>query len=152
MKTRTELENELKLLESGAAAIREQLAAMPKQWEPDGGEFSINKLDGCVFKSITSPGWRRAGLERKTREAAERAAIEMRKFNRLLAYRDEFAPGYEPDWCAQEEDKHYVFQDRASGKYQVADNITCQTLGAVYLPFDVAVELCRKLNSGEVVL
>ena len=92
MKTREQLENELKLLESGADAIREQLAAMPKQWEPEGGEFSINKLDGCVFKSITSPEWRSAGLERKTIEAAERAAIEMRKFNRLLAWCDEHYP------------------------------------------------------------
>ena len=151
MKTRTELENELKLLESGASAIREQLAAMPKQWEPEGGRFSINKDCNCVFESISSPGWRESGLERKTREAAERAAIEMRKFNRLLAYRDEFAPGYEPDWN-DETEKTYVFQDRASGKYQVADNIMCQTLCAVYVPFDVALELRRKLNSGEVVL
>ena len=152
MKTRTELENELKLLESGVAAIREQLAAMPKLWEPEGGDFFIAPDGQIIGSGESSYNYRHFGSERKTREAAERAAIEMRKFNRLLAYRDEFAPGYEPDWCAQEEDKHYVFQDRSSGKYQVADNITCQTLGAVYMPFDVAHSLCHKLNSGEVVL
>ena len=150
MKTRTELENELKLLESGADAIREQLDAMPKRWEPKGGEWYVS-TSGAVSNYNTSSDCRMFGAERKTREAAERAAIEMRKFNRLLAYRDEFAPGYEPDWN-DETEKTYVFQDRASGKYQVADNIMCQTLGAVYMPFDVAHSLCRKLNSGEVVL
>ncbi len=150
MKTRTELENELKLLESGAAAIREQLAAMPKQWEPEGGRYFI-RASGNVGNEESTTECKMFGAERKTREAAERAAIEMRKFNRLLAYRDEFAPGYEPDWN-DETEKTYVFQDRTSGKYQVAVNIMCQTLGAVYMPFDVALELCRKLNSGEVVL
>ena len=151
MKTRTELENELKLLESGAAAIREQLAAMPMQWEPKGGCYYVG-IDGGV--SAGTPNYKCAefGIERKTREAAERAAIEMRKFNRLLAYRDEFAPGYEPDWNNGEEVKVCVFQDHKSGEYHVADNMQCQTLGAVYMPVDVARELCRKLNSGEVVL
>ena len=150
MKTRTELENELKLLESGAAAIREQLAAMPKQWDPEGGEWYLNP-DGEIKQCTSTTKCRKFGFERKTREAAERAATEMRKFNRLLAYRDEFAPGYEPDW-SDEVEKSYVFQDRDSGKYKVADNIMCQTLGAVYMPYDVANELCRKLNTGEVVL
>ena len=151
MKTRTELENELKLLESGADAIREQLAAMPMQWEPKGGCYYVG-IDGGVSAGTPNHKCAEFGIERKTREAAERAAIEMRKFNRLLAYRDEFAPGHEPDWNDDGEEKTYVFQDRASGKYQVADNIMCQTLGAVYMPFDVAHSLCRKLNSGEVVL
>ena len=152
MKTRTELENELKLLESGADAIREQLAAMPKQWEPEGGDFFIAPDGQIIGGGESSYNYRHFGSERKTREAAERAAIEMRKFNRLLAYRDEFAPGYEPDWNDEGEEKTYVFQDRASGKYQVADNIICQTLGSVYMPVDVAIELRNKLNSGEVVL
>lgn len=151
MKTRTELENELKLLESGAASIREQLTAMPKQWEPEGGRYFIC-ASGNVANEESTTECKIFGTERKTREAAERAAIEMRKFNRLLAYRDEFAPGYEPDWNDETTEKTYVLQDRASGKYLVADNIMCQTLGAVYMPFDVAHSLCRKLNSGEVVL
>ena len=150
MKTRTELENELKLLESGAAAIREQLASMPKQWEPEGGDYFIDP-DGLIMDGVSVGNYRSFGTERKTREAAERAAIEMRKFNRLLAYRDEFAPGYEPDW-SDDAEKSYVTQCHTSGKYQVADNMLCQTLGAVYMPYDVARELCLKLNSGEVVL
>ena len=150
MKTRTELENELNLLESGAAAIRDQLAATPKQWEPECGSWYVG-VAGVPGSGKSTQCCRKFGTERKTREDAERAAIEMRKFNRLLAYRDEFAPGYEPDW-SDEVEKSYVFQDRESGKYKVADNIMCQTLGAVYMPYDVANELCRKLNTGEVVL
>ena len=151
MKTRTELENELKLLESGADAIREQLAAMPKQWEPEGGLWLVSS-GGHAIEYQEFQGARDFGSERKTREAAERAAIEMRKFNRLLAYRDEFAPGYEPDWGNSEEVKTYVFQDHQSGKYHFAINALCKTIGAVYMPDGVARELCRKLNSGEVVL
>ena len=150
MKTRTELENELKLLESGADAIRQQLAAMPKQWEPEGGLWLVSS-GGHAIEYQEFQGARDFGSERKTREAAERAAIEMRKFNRLLAYRDEFAPGYEPDWrdnCG----KFHIYFDHSNGTFDVDANQEWEAIGTIYMPKSVAIELCRKLNSGEVVL
>ena len=151
MKTRTELENELKLLESGVAAIREQLAAMPKQWEPEGGRYFI-RASGNVANEESTTECKIFGAERKTREAAERAAIEMRKFNRLLAYRDEFAPGYEPDLANAKSWKYYVYFRTESGSYQLTHETKSYSLGVVYMPKSVAEGLCRKLNSGEVVL
>lgn len=150
MKTRTELENELKLLESGAAAIREQLAAMPMQWEPEGGDFFIDP-DGQVTYGESSDNYKRFGTERKTREAAERAAIEMRKFNRLLAYRDEFAPDYDPDRSELTVGECCVHFDHARKRWTMSRNRVGDVAGAVYMPLRVAVHLCRKLNSGEVV-
>ena len=152
MKTRTELENELKLLESGAAAIREQLAAMPKQWELEGGDYFIDP-DGLIMDGVSVGNYRSFGTERKTREEAERAAIEMRKFNRLLAYRDEFAPGHEPDW-SDDSRKYYIYQQGIARNllWDTSFNTRASTLCAVYMPEGVANELCRKLNSGEVVL
>ena len=63
------------------------------QWEPEGGEYYINK-DG-VGRAYTNYESKLYGIERPTKELADKAAICMRKMNRLLAYKDEYAPGYE---------------------------------------------------------
>ena len=152
MKTREQLETELKLLESGADAIREQLAAMPMQWEPEGGGYFIDPVGDVMGHGGTFEGYRNFGIERKTSEAAERAAIEMRKFNRLLAYRDEFAPGYDPDWANTKAGKYYVYFRSESRSYHFTHETKSYSLGVAYMPKNVVEELCRKLNSGEVVL
>ena len=86
-------------------------------------------------------------MERQTKEAAEKAAVAMRRFNRLLAYRDEFAPGYIFQYGGL---NHYIFvQDRL---WFVGKTSLNQSPAEVYFPEDVALELCRKLNSGAVIL
>lgn len=142
MKTRTELENELKLLESGAAAIREQLSVMPKQWDPEGGDYSVDP-DGSVLSGGSSENYRKFGAERKTREAAERAAIEMRKFNRLLAYRDEFATDYDLGRSELTVGEYCVYFDHARKRWIMSRNRVGNVAGAVYMPLRVAAELCR---------
>ena len=151
MKTRTELENELKLLESGADAIREQLAAMPMQWEPESGAWRV-KGTGVVGMVAYSDDYIDFGTGRKTREAAERAAIEMRKFNRLLAYRDEFSTDYDPDRSELTVGEYCVYFDHARKRWIMSRNRVGNVAGAVYMPLRVAAHLCHRLNSGEVVL
>jgi hypothetical protein len=134
--------------------LREMRSELDKEekWEPKGGKYFIH-AGGRVREEISDGLSRKFGVERKTREAAEKARDEMRVFNRLLAYRDEFAPGYAPDWNDATEKKAYVYWSHASASsWLVGTRGHTQDAGAVYMPFDVAIDLARKLNSGEVVL
>lgn len=123
----------------------------PAKWEPKGGYYYVNDRGAVIF-GPTADSHRLAGVEYTTEEAATRAAAAMRIHNRLLAYREEFAPGYAPDWHNLCEDKGYVYYAHSNGWWVTATNMCTETVGAVYMPKDVAEELCRKLNSGEVVL
>jgi len=129
--------------------IKEYLAQTeqkPKQWEPKKGEWFVGS-SGKVYQNTTLNNTKLFGMERQTKEAAEKAAVSMRRFNRLLAYRDEFAPDYVFQVGGR---NHYFF---TSGKYWKTEiHGECRLLGVVYFPEDVALELCRKLNSGEVIL
>lgn len=118
----------------------------PKPWEPEGGGWCVF-VDGKALDGDSDTKVRLFGMERKTKEAAEQASIAMYRFNRLLAYRDEFAPGY-------------IFQRGGMNCYVYANDrewfveSTCVKLAPaqVYFPIGVADELCRKLNSGAVIL
>lgn len=73
---------------------------------------------------------------------------ELLAYSRLLAYRDEFCPiistsntGY--NYCI-----HY---DNVRLKYGYSYNVFLIGFN-VYFVEDIAIELCEKLNSGEVVL
>ena len=61
----------------------------PVKWNPVGGNNWID--NGKVYLSVigSTNHIRQFGLERPTLEQAQRAAVEMRRFNRLLALRDE---------------------------------------------------------------
>lgn len=130
------------------AKMDEQIAELekPKPWEPKGGDWCVF-VDGKVLEGDSEPLVSLFGMERPTKEQAEQAAVAMRRFNRLLAYRDEFAAGY-------------IFQYGGSNYYIYAnDQVWCAGSVSinihptdVYFPKDVADDLCRKLNSGAVIL
>lgn len=123
-----------------------------EQWEPKGGEYYVtpaaevytvsreyaiyNKMSqsGTVFKSFSQ---------------AESAAKKMRTFNRLLAYVDEFDPEYEFNI---DKTNFYIELNHAKTEYQVEKTYCYENLSTVYMSKEVAKELCRKLNSGDVVL
>jgi hypothetical protein len=66
----------------------------PAKWGPKGGDYYI-EIDGCVNHSTTINSSREFGIERETEEQAGRAAEWMRKFNRLMCWFEENAPGHE---------------------------------------------------------
>lgn len=133
---------------SWVAKIDEQIAELekPKPWEPKGGDWCVF-VDGKVLEGDSEPLVSLFGMERPTKGQAEKAAVAMRRFNRLLAYRDEFAPGY-------------IFQRGGMNCYVYANDrdwfveSTSVKLAPaeVYFPMGVADDLCRKLNSGAVIL
>ena len=134
--------------------IERQLAQLKaelniKQWEPVGGGWCIDPY-GDAIEADSADDCRKFGTERPTKSQANKARDEMRVFNRLLAYRDEFDPDFIPNWDNGCWDKCYIFYQH--GSWRVASTGKNHILCCVYFSKEVAEELVRKLNEGEVVL
>lgn len=119
-----------------------------KQWEPEGGEFLCHHTGFIVDSNKDDFASKINGCAYKTGKQAEKAAAAMRTHNRLLAYVAEFAPDYE---FAFGKENWYVC-NLNGGDFSAGGDIYIKDVGKVYMPKDVALELRRKLNSGEVVL
>jgi hypothetical protein len=121
----------------------------PETWNPKGGEWTID-ITGEVFTGATDRESRDFGTERATRELAQAASEKMRVFNRLMAYVDEVSGGWEfTVGC----DNAYISYDIEDNEYLVSyEKSEFKGLGTVYMHIDTAHMLCKKLNSGEVVL
>jgi hydrogenase maturation factor len=81
--------------------IAQAAKSAPAKWEPEGGDYYVYHA-GIVVHSISSEDTRLFGSERETQEQAEHAAEWMRKFNRLMCWFEENAPGHEVsiDFCS----------------------------------------------------
>ena len=139
-----------RIAEMEALVSNQQEKVEVKQWQPIGGEWWVDS-EGDVLAGMSIDETRQFGMERPTKEQAEKARDEMRVYHRLLAYVHEHAPDYEynPD-----DDNYYIENnlDEGVGYYRIDWDCNYKRVGLVYMPEDVAEELCRKLNSGEVVL
>lgn len=125
-----------------------------KQWEPKGGKYRIYG-DGTIEvwgDTDCSKGYQSNGHTRETEEQAIKAADKMQRFNRLLAYVDEFDSEYEPDWNLLQDDKYSIIYHHGEGVYKMFSNHHVQNISAVYMSKKAAEELVRKLNTKEVVL
>jgi hypothetical protein len=69
---------------------------VPVKWDPKGGIYCVD-INGKVLSSKSHEISRIFGSERETQEQAERAAEWMRKFNRLMCWFEENAPGHDID-------------------------------------------------------
>ena len=121
----------------------------PKKWEPEWGKFTITS-SGEVENYQSSSTDRNFGIERKTKELAERSFKELRSYARLLAYRDEFCPGHEQDFTIANA-KFYIYHDTYSNHWGVGSTHYI-SYGYVLFPKEIAEELADKLNKGEVEL
>jgi len=141
-------EKNIKALQEHAESLRSMLEKeTPKKWSPVGGDFFIN-VDGSVEEGDTEREMRLFGLERPTQQQAEQAAVEMRKFNRLLALRDELC----------EDDAglgiyHVIFQNRDGTYFIGYSEQQNNEIGSVrFTTKESAQRACDMLNSGEVEL
>lgn len=119
----------------------------PGKWEPKGGGFFIDS-NGVVISVETEAGYLTFGTERKTKELAEKALIKMRQHNRALAFVDEACGGY--DFVPL--NNYHVYYDHINGIYAMGNNYQTTSIGTVYGPKEVMIDLANKLNSREVVL
>ena len=122
------------------------------RWEPQSGEWYV-ETSGKVSMGNSIKRTQSFGIERQTEEEAEYAARQMRIHNRLLAYVAEFDKGWKADWTnGANQHKYFIYFDFATNKYDNEYHETPSCIGIVYMSRECATELCRKLNSGEVVL
>ena len=87
-----------------------------------------------------------------TEQEAEEAAKQVRQLLRLRTYVREFAPEWKANWSDDEKNKWHVCFDEKCNKWIISNNHFMHNVTVVYMPQEVAKELARKLNSGEVVL
>jgi len=153
-----EYEIMIKNLENRVTELEKQLFAGavktvdPVKWQPKGGDWCIDD-EGIIFEAPSTQGNQEFGHERQTEKQAIRAALEMRKFNRLLALRDELCGDAVVDWEDIDFRKYYLFFNHDNGKWVSTYDDTCyETITHYFTTKETAQKACDMLNSGEVEL
>lgn len=149
-----DLQKELQELKAKVAELESRIL-FPNEpvakWQPKGGDWWIDE-GGEVFAAQTSSPSKDFGTERATQEKAKRAAVEMRRFNRLLALRDELCGDVVVDW-KNGEDKHYLYYwDGDAPKWRIGIDNYSRVQTPYFTNYDSAQKACDMLNSGEVEL
>jgi hypothetical protein len=146
-KTIKDLQDRFKALEERLTLCNGAVAE-PKKWSPVGGDWYISGY-GIVFcYTPKNKEMSEFGVERPTEKQAKRAAVEMRKFNRLLALRDEL--------CGDDAGLgiyHVIFQNRDGTYFIGYSEQQNNEIGSVrFTTKEFAQRACDMLNSGEVEL
>jgi hypothetical protein len=123
----------------------------PVKWSPIGGGWRVIN-NNSINNYISNKGSKEFGLHRATKEQAERALVEMRKYNRLLALRDELCGDDVPDWNLEEFEKWKLFLHIYDKKWVVSLNRNHQDVSVYFTTQEHAQRACDMLNSGEVEL
>jgi len=144
-----DIKKEIADLKTRIQELENQIAE-PKKWSPVNGGWWIDGR-GEVEEADTSFGSQEFGVERPTAQQAVRAAVEMRRFNRLLALRDELCGDDVMDWNSSNTPKYFLV-------YNAFENVW--DLSAIHKSFvtpcfkteEQARLACNMLNMGEVEL
>jgi len=149
-----DLQKELQELKAKVAELESRIL-FPNEpvakWQPKGGDWYIS-VNGKTFCYTTrNEGCREFGTERQTEEQVKRAAVEMRRFNRLLALRDELCGDDVPTLESSNISKYFIVYNGFENTWDVS---------AIYKGFvtpcfkteQQARRACDMLNSGEVEL
>ncbi len=123
----------------------------PKKWSPVGGRYYI-RGDGEVRNDASSNETREFGTEHPTEAQAKRAAVEMRKFNRLLALRDELCGDEVVDWSDGNKEKYTVAFNVESKLWMTYTGYVIKSTEPCFSTIKHAQRACDMLNSGEVEL
>ena len=146
-----ELQKELQELNEKVADLESRIVAEPvSKWQPKGGYYCVH-ADGYVRQSHSTKGFRLNGVERETKEQAQRASIEMRRFNRLLALRDELCGDELVDWGVSTE-KFIIYFNHHQSKWMFARYESRQHVTVHFVDLESAQKACDMINSGEVEL
>jgi hypothetical protein len=142
-------EKTIEVLQNRVRAL-EQLI-QPVKWSPVGGYWFIT-IAGLIREGATDKRAREFGVERPTQQQAERAAVEMRRFNRLLALRDELCGDAVANWTDNESNKWILYFDNKDNEWTTGKNQYMQYVGVYFANEASAQKACDMLNSGEVEL
>ena len=144
-----DLQKELNALKEKVADLESRIVE-PVKWQPKGGNFWVSS-DGEVEHADSSYGTSLFGTERQTKEQAQRASVEMRRFNRLLALRDELCGDDIVDW-GDHRYKHYVYFSHSDRQWRAEFNDDYESITPYFTSKESAQRACDMLNSGEVEL
>ena len=143
-----DLQKELQDLKAKVAELEKRISAEPVKWQPKGGDWFIGNC-GRAYQLGSTSETKECGLERETQEQAERAAVEMRRFNRLLALRDELCGEIdESSYCL----KYYVYFIKQQRMWRWAEGLSVVYITPHFTSEESAQKACDMLNSGEVEL
>lgn len=126
----------------------------PVKWQPVGGNWYIDG-GGDIYKSFvgSTEKLRQFGTERPTEQQAERAAVEMRRFNRLLALRDELCgDDVLMSWFSPDDRKYFIYFSHGQDRWNCSSDGTNESITPYYTTLKLAQKACDMLNSGEVEL
>lgn len=121
-----------------------------RKWQPKGGGWWVD-AEGEVVEVETSGASKDFGTERQTKEQALRAAVEMRRFNRLLALRDELCGDELVDW-ESEGGKYFLTFSHRDKKWMVILDKNYEHITPYFISEEMAEHACDLLNDGEVEL
>jgi hypothetical protein len=150
-KTIKDLQDRIKSLEKRLTPCNGAVAEPVVKWQPKGGEWWINESGAITSRVETIESMREFGIERQTQEQAERAAVEMRRFNRLLALRDELCGDEVVNWRSNDSKFHIHFHT-TDKIWFVGLEFQCQFIMPYFTSQEAAQKSCDMLNSGEVEL
>ena len=150
-----DLQKELQELKAKVAELESRIL-FPNEpvtkWQPKGGEWFIDAGGDAMDYGSSNEHSRLFGRERTTKEQAERAAVEMRRFNRLLALRDELCGDEVVNWNDDYEEKYYVYFSHDSARWNTSSDESCESIRPYFTSEKTAQKACDMLNSGEVEL
>ena len=147
-----DLQKELQALKAKVAELESRIVAEPVKWEPKGGNWLIDSAGDEFNYGLTRNPSRLFGTERATQEQAERAAVEMRRFNRLLALRDELCGDEVVDW-ENEDEKYYSYYWKGDDpRWKIGIDIYSRVQTPYFTTYALAQCACDMLNSGAVEL
>ena len=136
-------------------------APKPVKWEPNrvdvgNSYYAMDRLHD-IFNSVedgdnVDAHYSDRGNYFHSQQEGRDAAKQVRQLLRLRAYVREFAPGWEPNWESSTEQKAYVIYDFVEKLWCLKHSYRWNSPIIVYMPSNVAQDLVKKLNSGEVVL
>ena len=134
------------------ADLESRIVAEPVKWQPKGGNFFIQS-NGKVSEVVggSDAPHREFGVERPERQQAQRAAVEMRRFNRLLALRDELCGDEVVNW-GDDSSKYQVYFSHAAELWYFQVGTLGENITPYFTTKETAQKACGMLNSGEVEL
>ena len=144
------LQKELQALKAKVAELELRIVAEPVKWQPKGGDWWVD--EGNVFEFANNEIYYPFGTARQTKEEAERASVEMRRFNRLLALRDELCGDEVVNWSGFDKYKYHLFFSHNQRAWFVSSDLCCENIMPYFTNYDSAQKACDMLNSGEVEL
>lgn len=145
-----DLQKELQALKEKVADLESRIVAEPVKWQPKGGYWQVD-CGGDVVSVDFFSHQKESGTKRITKEQAERAAVEMRRFNRLLALRDELCGDEIVDW-ESECGKYFLTFSHRDKKWMVILDKNYEHIAPYFITQEMAEHACDLLNDGKVEL